>query len=245
MSSSPLLSVKNLAKHFDGGFVVDHISFDVEKGSIVGLLGQNGAGKTTTIHMLCGITTPTNGEIHYFGKPFATNKAHCLQRINFTSSYNSLQEHISVRENLMVFALLYNVKNHTKKISDLADYFEIGDYLHKTLINLSSGQKTRVNLVKALLNDPELILMDEPTASLDPDIADKTLSFIESLRQKRGVSILYTSHNMEEITRICDRVIFLKKGIIVAQDSPQKLIKRVGLDTLSDVFLHIARSHKT
>lgn len=244
MSDSPILSVANLVKQFDSSVLaVDNISFDIKKGSIVGLLGPNGAGKTTTIHMLMGIITPTSGTVHYFGKDFFTHKQYCLQRINFTSSYNSLQERVTVWENLLVFALLYNIKNPKKKIYELVDYFEISDLLTQEFINLSSGQKTRVNLVKTLLNDPQLLLMDEPTASLDPDIADKTLSLIEELKGMKGLSILYTSHNMDEVTRICDEVIFLKKGTIVAQDSPEKLIKKIGLEDLHEVFIHFAR-HK-
>src|SRR6267143_1795067 len=215
---------------------VDGISFVVPKGKIVGLLGPNGAGKTTTIHMLLGITTPTAGRISYFGKEFVSHRQECLQRINYASSFNTLQGRISVWENLLVFARLYGLTKPGPRIGELASYFEITDLLPKRYWDLSAGQKTRVNLIKALLNDPELILMDEPTAALDPDIADKTLSLIEEARRASGVSILYTSHRMEEVTRICDEVVFLDHGRIVAHDTPLGLTKRIDAAQLKITF---------
>lgn len=223
-----ILEVKNLTKKFGEFTAVDNISFSLKEGEILGLLGPNGAGKTTTIHMLLGITLATSGMIRYFGKDLYKHHQSCLQRINFTSAFNTLQGRISIWENLLVFAHLYRVKNPKKKIMDLVEYFEIADLLYTRYWDLSSGQKTRVNIIKALLNDPEIILMDEPTASLDPDIADKTLSLIESLKKSRSISLLYTSHNMDEITRICNRVIFLDHGRIVAEDSPLGLTKRIA-----------------
>lgn len=222
-----VLEVKNLTKKFGNFTAVDNISFSLKDGEILGLLGPNGAGKTTTIHMLLGITLLNGGSIKYFGKDFPTNYQDCLQRINFSSSFNTLQGRISVWENLLVFSHLYGLNNPKKKIMELVDYFEITDLLPKRFWDLSSGQKTRVNLVKSLLNDPKIILMDEPTASLDPDIADKTLSLIESLKESRKISILYTSHDMDEVTRICNRVIFLSHGKIIAEDSPLGLTKRI------------------
>ena len=178
-----VLEVKNLTKRFGNTTVVDNISFSVKKGQIMGLLGPNGAGKTTTIHILLGITSPTEGTITYFDKDFYIHKQYCLQRINFASAFNTLQGRITVWENLLVFADLYNVKNPKKKIMDLIEYFKSEDLLNQPYQNLSSGQKTRINIIKALINDPELILMDEPTASLDPDIVDKTLTLIEELKK--------------------------------------------------------------
>lgn len=242
--SKVVLEVKDLVKDFPNLRAVNKISFKVYEGKIVGLLGPNGAGKSTTIHMLLGITTPTAGEISFFGKNFFENRRFCLSKINYTSAYNTLQWRITVWENLKVFAMLYKVKNYENKIYELLKQFEIDDLIHRRLWDLSSGQKTRVSLAKALLNDPDLLLMDEPTASLDPDIADKTLSLIESLKKTRNLSILFTSHDMEEVTRICDEVIFLDKGNIVAQDSPMGIIKRLKKTTLEDVFLHIARRKK-
>lgn len=222
-----ILEVSDLYKKYGSFVAVDSISFSVPKGKVVGFLGPNGAGKTTTIQMLLGITLTNGGSIKYFDKDFFKHRQYCLQRINFTSAFNTLQGKISVWENLLVFAKLYEIDHSKKKIEELARYFEISNLLPEVYQNLSSGQKTRVNFVKSLLNDPELLLMDEPTASLDPDIADKTLSFIQYLKQERNLTILYTSHDMEEITRICDEVIFLDRGKIVAQDTPLNLTKKI------------------
>lgn len=234
--SEPILEVKNLVKNYGSFRAVDNISFIVPKGKVIGLLGPNGAGKTTTIQVLLGITLLNGGTIKYFGEDFDKNKQYCLQRINFASAFNTLQGRISVWENLLVFAYLYALKKPKKKITELAEYFEITDLLPQRYWDLSSGQKTRVNIIKSLLNDPQMILMDEPTASLDPDIADKTLSLIEKLRESRELSILFTSHNMEEVTRICDEVIFLDHGKIVAQDTPLGLTKRIPVAKLRIVF---------
>lgn len=224
---SNILEVDSLVKQYGSFRAVNGISFKVPKGHIVGLLGPNGAGKTTTIQILLGITLPTSGTIKYFNHDFSEHRSYCLQRINFTSAFNQLLGKISVLENLLVFARLYNIKDPAEKIQHLTDYFEIKDLLHEEYYVLSTGQKTRINLVKSLLNDPELLLMDEPTASLDPDIADKTMTLIEDMKKTRNMSILYTSHNMNEITRICDDVIILDHGSIVAQDNPLSLTKRI------------------
>ena len=190
---------------------------------MVGLLGPNGAGKTTTMQMLVGVTELTSGSVHYFGMDFATNRRKCLQRINFTSAYNSLQAKMTVRENLMVFAALYGVKNAKSRIAELAEYFDIAVLFAQRFATLSAGQKTRVNLVKALINNPELVLMDEPTASLDPDIRDKTLSLIKSMIDSHGLSVLFTSHNMNEVSELCEDVIFLDHGKVVMHNTPANL----------------------
>ncbi|OGK19214.1 hypothetical protein A3D80_02185 [Candidatus Roizmanbacteria bacterium RIFCSPHIGHO2_02_FULL_40_13b] len=222
-----VLEVHNLVKDYGSFRAVDNLSFSLPKGKIVGFLGPNGAGKTTTIQILLGITSATSGKISYFGKDFIKNRSDCLQRINFSSAFNDLLGRITVYENLVVFAHLYGLKNPKKKIYELLDHFEITSIAHIKYLDLSTGQKTRVNFAKALINDPEILLMDEPTASLDPDIADKTLSMIEDLKKSRELSILYTSHNMDEITRICDEVIILDHGRIVAQDTPLGLTKMI------------------
>jgi ABC-2 type transport system ATP-binding protein len=231
-----ILEVKKLVKNFGSFRAVDGISFVVPRGGIIGLLGPNGAGKTTTINILLGLTSADSGTISYFGQDFFTHREKSLQKINFASSYNTLQGRISVWENLLVFAHLYQITNPKKKILDLVEYFEVGELLNKRFWDLSAGQRTRANLIKSLLNDPELILMDEPTASLDPDIADKTLSLIEELKKERDLSLLFTSHNMDEITRICDEVIFLDHGRIVAQDTPLGLTKRIASAELRLIF---------
>lgn len=244
--SEIILEVNKLIKNYGSFRAVDGISFTVPRGKVVGFLGPNGAGKTTTIQMLLGITLNNGGTVKYFDKDFAKHRLVCLQRINFTSAFNALLGKISVKENLLVFAGLYQVKHAKEKIQKLLQYFEITDLAQEVYQNLSAGQKTRVNLVKSLLNDPELILMDEPTASLDPDIADKTLTLIEQLKKERNLAILYTSHNMNEITRICDEVIFLDHGEIVAQDTPVNLTKRVSaasLHLISDKNLHILENY--
>lgn len=226
-----ILTVKNLTKKFKsatGEFVaVDNISFDLKEGEILGLLGPNGAGKTTTIQMLLGIIMPNIGSISYFGKDLEKNRGYCLQRLNFTSAFNTLQGRTSVWENLIVFANLYQVDKPEEKIKNLLLKFDMEEMANKRYHDLSSGQRTRVNIIKSLINNPQILLMDEPTASLDPDIADKTLTMIENLKKNVGQTILYTSHNMSEITRICDRVIFLDQGKIVAQDTPLGLTKHI------------------
>lgn len=227
-----VLEVEHLVKSYGEFRAVNDISFAVPRGKIVGFLGPNGAGKTTTIQILLGITSATAGKISYFGNDFYHHKRAVLQRINFASAFNTLQGRITVEENLIVFAYLYGIKNPKKKIAAFNESFRIDELMKKRYMDLSAGQKTRVNLVKSLLNDPEIILMDEPTASLDPDIADKMLSYIEQLKKERNLTLLYTSHNMNEITRICDEVIFLDRGKIVAQDTPIGLTKRVKTATL-------------
>jgi ABC-2 type transport system ATP-binding protein len=234
--SVPILEVSNLVKNYGSFCAVDHISFNVPKGCVIGLLGPNGAGKTTTIQMLLGITLYNGGVIKYFGKDFSKNKEFCLKQINYASAFNTLQGRITVFENLLVFSKLYDVKNPHQKIRELTEYFEISDLLSQIYFNLSAGQKTRVNIIKSLLNDPGIILMDEPTASLDPDIADKTLTLIEQLRKDKDLSILFTSHDMTEVTRICDEVIFLDHGRIVAQDTPIGLTKKITAAKLQIIF---------
>lgn len=225
--SEHVLEVKNLIKDYGTFRAVDNVSFTIRKGQVMGLLGPNGAGKSTTIQMLVGVTLPSTGSIHYFGQDFSKHRQACLQRLNYASAYNTLQNFITVKENLEVFAALYGIKKPKARIAELMDYFAINRLGKQVYGNLSAGERTRVNLVKALLNEPELILMDEPTASLDPDIADKTLGLIENLRRDRQLSILFTSHNMEEVARLCDQVIFLDRGKIVSQDTPANHMKRL------------------
>jgi len=235
-NAGPVLEVDRLTKRYGSFCAVDGISFQLERGKVLGLLGPNGAGKTTTIHMLVGITLPDGGSISYFGKDLHKHRQECLQRVNFASSFNTLQGRISVWENLIVFAHLYRVSNAEKKIKGLADYFQISHILPQRFLTLSAGQKTRVNLVKSLLNDPEIILMDEPTASLDPDIADRTMALLETLKTERELSIVYTSHEMDEVARICDDVVFLDHGRIVAHDTPTELTRRIATAQLRITF---------
>ena len=232
----PILEVENLAKIFGDFKAVNNISFTVREGEIVGLLGPNGAGKTTTIQMLLGIMTQTSGTVSYFGKEFTQHREEILSKINFASAYSHLQSRITVRQNLTIMAGLYDIRDPNKRIDELLDLLEVRDLVDKLYWHLSSGQKTRVVLVKALLNKPRLILMDEPTASLDPEIAQKVVELIRTLRQKENVAILYTSHNMAEVEELCDRVMIMDKGRIVAEDTPLELTKKIGTARLIVTF---------
>lgn len=237
--------MESLVKEFGSVRAVDGLSFKVEEGTITGLLGPNGAGKTTTIQMLLDLITPTGGSIRIFGKELSKHREEVLQLMNFSSPYVSLPGNLSVLENLLTFGRLYGVPNVRKKIENLADFFDIREFMTKMTSNLSTGQLTRLNLTKALLNDPKLLLLDEPTASLDPDIADRTRHMLERIKTERGVTILYTSHNMEEVEEICDRVIFIQHGRLKDEGTPAELVKKYGHEDLNDVFLHIARSTET
>lgn len=235
MTRATVLEVKSLVKRYGSFTAVDAIDFSVQKGEVVGLLGPNGAGKSTTIQMLLGLLTPTAGNIQYFGLDFARDRLAVLQRINYLSAFNTLQEKITVEQNLRVFADAYRLPRPAQKIDELLEYFGVAKLKKVRYGDISAGQRTRVNLAKAFLNDPELVLMDEPTASLDPDIVDRVLGMIEHLKQERQLTILYTSHNMQEVERICDRVIFLANGKIIRQ-------ARTGdLPDLHELFLQIAR----
>lgn len=233
--TSPVLEVINLTKVYGAFRAVSEISFALRPGEALGFLGPNGAGKTTTIQMLLGLTEPTSGSIAYFGREFRTNREYCMERINFVSAYNQLQTRNTVRQNLEVFAMLYNVYPWRKKVEALADLMGITDKLDTLYWKLSSGERARANFVKALINDPSVILMDEPTASLDPEIVQTVIAIINDIR-KKGVAILFTSHNMQEVTRVCDRVMFLDHGTIVAADTPLNLSKKIGVATLRLTF---------
>jgi ABC-2 type transport system ATP-binding protein len=240
--SKNIIEVKNLKKIFGKVKAVNGISFDIEEGKITGLLGPNGAGKTTTIQMLLDLITPTSGEIKILGKPMHENREEILSKINFSSPYVALPGNLKVWENLYTFARLYGVKDYKKRIKELSKYFEIDSMMDKMTYNLSTGQLTRLNLTKSLINEPKILLLDEPTASLDPDIADKTISMLKKIQLDKKVTILYTSHNMAEIERICDRIIFINNGKIIDDGTPKEIIKKYGRKDLNEVFLHIARN---
>ena len=220
---------------------LDAFNFQLHKGEVLGLLGANGAGKTTAMNMLLGLTTPTGGSIHAFGMDLATHRLEILKRANFSSAYTSLPGNLLVWQNLGVFARIYGVPDRKKKIDDLLSLFEISELRKRVTGQLSAGESTRLNLCKALLNDPELLLLDEPTASLDPDIADKVRKTIRRVQAERQISILYTSHNMIDIEEVCDRVIFLHKGKIVCQGTPAEIKALSEKNSLEDVFIKIAR----
>ncbi|MBM3257194.1 MAG: ABC transporter ATP-binding protein [Candidatus Liptonbacteria bacterium] len=239
--AKPIIEVKNLIKKFGDFTAVDGISFDIEEGKITGLLGPNGAGKTTTIQMLLDIITPTSGEIRIFGMDMRHSREAILSQTNFSSPYVTLPQNLKVWENLKTFARLYGVPDINLKIKELAEFFGIENLLPKLTATLSTGQLARLNLTKSLLNDPKLLLLDEPTSSLDPDIADRVRKLLLQIRKERGVTMLYTSHNMAEIEELCDRVIFINHGKVVDDGTPAELVKKYGHEDLNDVFLHIAR----
>ena len=236
-----VIEVQHLVKKFDKVTAVNDISFSIQRGKITGLLGPNGAGKTTTIQMLLDLITPTSGTIRIFGKDMKHHREEILSNVNFSSPYVTLPTNLTVWENLATFARLYGVKNLKKKIHDLVDFFEIRPLLTRITSSLSTGQLTRLNLTKALLNDPKLLLLDEPTASLDPDIADRTRTVLKRIQKERNVTILYTSHNMHEIEELCYYIIFIHHGKIKDEGTPRELIKKYGHKDLNEVFLTIAR----
>lgn len=222
-----ILQVKNLTKKFGSFTAVNSISFDLKEGEILGLLGPNGAGKTTTIDMLLGLTTPTSGNINMFDLPFEGNRVKILKKMNFSAAYVNLPWRLKVWENLYTFGRLYEVENYKEKIEILIKEFKLSDLRDKLTDSLSSGQLTRLYLCKAFVNNPRLLLLDEPTAFLDPDISDLVRKYILNKVKTEKTSVLFTSHNMAEVTEICDRVIFLNKGKIVAEDTPTGLTKRI------------------
>jgi len=237
-----VIEVHDLVKKFNGTTAVDRLSFTAGRGEILGLLGPNGAGKTTAIQMLLGIIEPTAGSIRVFGQDIATHRQAILQRLNFSSAYVSLPQNLRVMDNLRVFAGIYGVANWREKAMELLRLFEIDRLAMRKTGQLSSGESTRLHLCKALLNDPELLLLDEPTASLDPDIADKVRKLLRRIQRERGITVLYTSHNMREIEEICDRVIFLHHGRKMAEGPPHEVIARFNQQSLEQVFIRIVRN---
>lgn len=223
-----VLQAENLTKKFGNFTAVDNLSFALADGEILGLLGPNGAGKTTTIQMLLGVMDPTMGQITYFGKPFAAHRSEILKQVNFSSTYIALPWHFTVWEILDVFGRLYEIPNRNGRILKLLQEFEIERLKDKNFYMLSAGEKTRLILVKSFLNYPKILLLDEPTASLDPEIAIKVREFLKKQRQEYAVSMLLTSHNMAEVEEMCDRVIIIHHGKIIAEDTPENLAKEIS-----------------
>lgn len=234
--------VERLVKRFGAVTAVDDISFSVRPGSTTGLLGGNGAGKTTTIAILLGVLLPTAGSVHVLGFDMAEDRYPALARMNFSSPYVDLPRRLSVRENLAVYGRLYGVERVGERIAALAAELQLAELLDRPTGELSAGQRTRVALAKAMLNTPEVLLLDEPTASLDPDTADWVRSYLEGYRQRHGASILIASHNMAEVERLCDQVLMMKDGAIVDRGAPAELIFRYGRQNLEEVFLDVARN---
>jgi ABC-2 type transport system ATP-binding protein len=240
--SELVIRVVGLSKRFKETLAVDSIDFSVPGGITAALLGGNGAGKTTTLSMLLGLLLPSAGEVFVFGEDMRRHRYRVLPRMNFSSPYIELPHRLTVRENLRVYAMLYGVRGTAERITSLAADLQLVEFLDRMVGNLSAGQKTRVALAKAMINEPELLLLDEPTASLDPDTADWVRGYLEAYQHRTGATILLASHNMGEVERLCSQVFMLKRGRIVDHGSPETLIDRYGRDTLEEVFLDIARS---
>lgn len=241
--SDVVIKVENLKKNFADTEVIKGVSFELRRSEILGLLGPNGAGKTTILHILMGLTTCTSGSIRILSMDINNRKERprILKRINFSSTYTSLPYSLTVKEALYVFARLYEVDRPEERILEVSSLFGIEALMNREIRTLSSGQQTRLNLAKAFINDPEILLLDEPTASLDPDAADKTRRLIKEAVKKRNISIIYTSHNMQEMEEMADRIIFLNEGRIVAQGSVSEIVKFFNEKDLVGVFLRIAR----
>jgi len=239
--SDAVIAVRDLRKRFARVEAVRGITFDVRAGTTTALLGGNGAGKTTTLSMLLGVLLPTSGAITVLGCDMLRDRHRVLPRMNFTSPYVDLPKRLTVRENLRVFADLYGIARPSMRIGELSAELDLVDLLKRPYGQLSAGQRTRVSLAKALLNRPDVLLLDEPTASLDPDIGDRMRSHLESYQRISGCTMLLASHNMSEVERMCDDVIMLRAGNVVDNGSPTQLIERYGRDTMEEVFLDIAR----
>jgi ABC-2 type transport system ATP-binding protein len=236
-----VLEVTKLRKCFGEFTAVDGISFAMKPGEILGLLGPNGAGKTTTMHMLLGLTTPTSGSIRMFGLDLSTQREQILQAVNFSSTYIAMPMALTVEENLSVTARLYGLSNVARRVDEIVKKLEMSDFRRKITRKLSTGQMTRLTLAKAFLTEPKILFLDEPTASLDPDIAHKIRALLKEERRSAGLSILYTSHNMREMEEMSDRIIFLQRGKIVAEGTAREIVARFGQADLEEVFLKIAR----
>ena len=237
------IEIKSLTKNYNKYLAVNKINFVIEKNKTVGLLGPNGCGKTTTIGMLLGLVTPTSGEIKLEGKNIDLFKRdEILRRFNFASPYVELPKKLTVKQNLEIYGRLYGIENLKKTIDEISHDLDIKNFFERKTGELSSGQKNRVSLAKSLINKPEVLLLDEPTASLDPDIGDFIRSYIQNYKTKNKVTILLASHNMNEVERLCDSVIMMRKGKSVDRGSCQELIKRHGRNNLEETFLKLARS---
>ena len=240
----PVILVDNLVKRYGKTVAVAGISFAVERGMTAALLGGNGAGKTTTLSILLGLLLPSEGTVRILGEDVLRHRYRILPRINFSSPYADLPHRLTVRQNLTVYARLYGVAHHREVIERLAVDLQIARFLDRPAGKLSSGQKTRVALAKALLNEPEVLLLDEPTASLDPDTGDWVRGYLEAYRARTGATMLLASHNMGEVERLCSQVMMMRGGLIVDRGSPDELIGRYGRTDLEEVFLHLARARE-
>ncbi len=241
---TPVLEARHLTKQFGDFLAVNDVSFTIQPGEILGLLGPNGAGKTTTIHMLLGVITPTAGQIKMFGMDLATQREAILQQVNFSSTYISLPMALTVEENLWVVARLYGLSDIGRRVDEVVKKLEMQEFRQKVTRKLSSGQMTRLTLAKAIITEPKILFLDEPTASLDPDIAHKIRALLKEERRSSGLSVLYTSHNMKEMEEMSDRIIFLQRGQVVAEGTAKEIVERFGQADLEEVFLKLARESR-
>ncbi len=237
------IEVKNLSKSYGLKEAVRNINFKIKENEIIGLLGPNGCGKTTTIGMILGLLKPSNGEIFINGMNSEKNRTKILQKINFISPYIELPKKLTVKQNLIVYGKLYCVKDLNNRIEYLANKLRLEDFLNRVTGELSSGQKNRASLAKALINEPNVLLLDEPTASLDPEIGDFVRTFLENYKKDKKISILLASHNMSEVTRLCASILMMKDGAIIDSGKPEELIKKHGRQNLEEVFLKLARDN--
>lgn len=237
----PVVRVENVRKEFGSFTAVSDVTFSVQRGEILGLLGANGAGKTTLIQMLLGLLSPTSGLIRIFGLDPEKDRISILKRANFSSAYIAMPYNLKVYENLDVFAGLYQVKNAKKKIDDLLELFGVSHLRTRMTGRLSAGESTRVNLCKAMLNDPEILFLDEPTASLDPDIADKVRKLLAQYKRDHNTTMIYTSHNMRDVEELCDRILFVANGKIIADGQPDDVLNKFEKSSLEELFIKIAR----
>lgn len=237
----PVLSVTNLRRTFGDAEAVKDLSFHIDRGEVVGLLGANGAGKTTAMSMILGLMAPTAGEIRIFGQDPLTHRIAILKRCGFASTYTDLPSNLLVWQNLLVFAKIYGVKDAKERVREVLELFEIGHLRDRVTGHLSAGESTRLHLCKAMLHRPELLLLDEPTASLDPDFADKVRTILRRVQREQQIAILYTSHNMKDIEEVCDRVIFMHKGRVVTEGTPADVVSRFQAGSMENVFIRIVR----
>ena len=238
------IEVINLSKSYKTKKAVNNINFKIDENEIVGLLGPNGCGKTTTIGMILGLLKPTSGQVLINGKNIENNKISILHKMNFISPYIELPKKLTVNQNLIVYGKLYNIQNLNERINFLSEKLRLEDLLDKITGELSSGQKNRVSLAKALINDPTVLLLDEPTAALDPETADFIRTFLEKYKEEKKISVLLASHNMDEVKRLCNSVMMMKDGNIVDGGTPEDLIEKYGQKNLEEVFLEIVRKDK-
>ena len=238
------IEVINLSKHYKDKEAVSNINFKINENEMVGLLGPNGCGKTTTIGMILGLLKPSSGQVLINGKNIENNKITLLNKMNFISPYIELPKKLKVKQNLIVYGKLYNIQKLNDRIDYLVNKLRLNEFLDKITGELSSGQKNRVSLAKALINDPTVLLLDEPTASLDPETGDYVRTFLEDYKKEKKISVLLASHNMEEVKRLCNSVLMMKDGLIVDRGKPNDLITKYGRRNLEEVFLEIARKEK-